>query len=351
MKEINLQSPVLVTGGTGYLASWIIKYLLEAGKTVRTTVRNKANTSKYEHLVKVAEQSSGQLEIVEADLMQQHAFIEAMQGCELVIHTASPFKVGKIKNPEMELVTPALEGTQNVLQAANQTQTIKRIVLTSSVAAIYGDAEEIKKVEVFDESHWNETSNLSHNPYPYSKTVAEKKAWQMAEAQANWDLVVINPGFIMGPSLTNRKDSTSVDFMLQLAGGKMKSGAPNLYFGVVDIRDVAQAHINAGYNAEASGRHILVADTLNIYEMGQVIKKRSPLLPVPKGIFPNVLIYLSAPLIGFNWKFLKKNLGYKLKFDNSYSINDLNIKYRTIEDTFADHVKQLKQDKILKPKQ
>jgi len=350
MKNIDPQSPVLVTGGTGYLASWIIKYLLEAGKTVRTTVRNKANSGKYEHLINIAKESSGNLEILEADLMQQHAFIEAMQNCELVIHTASPFKVGKIKNPEMELVTPALEGTQNVLQAANQTKTVKRIVLTSSVAAVYGDAEEIKDVEIFDESHWNKTSNLNHNPYPYSKTVAEKKAWQMAEAQSHWDLITINPGFIMGPSLSQRKDSTSIDFMLQLADGKMKSGAPNLYFGLVDVRDVAMAHVNAGFNVAASGRHILVANSLNIYEIGQIIKKHAPQLPVPKGVLPNFLLYLSAPLIGFNWKFLQKNLGYQLKFDNSYSKNDLNIKYRSLDDTFADHIKQLQEDELLNMK-
>lgn len=347
MKNINLKAPVLVTGGTGYVASWIIKYLLEDGRLVRMTVRDKNNKQKYEHLTRIAASAQGKLEVFEADLMQQKSFVEAMKDCELVIHTASPFKVGKIKNPEMELVTPALEGTQNVLQAANQTESVKRIVLTSSVASVYGDAREIEKAGTFDESHWNESSNLSYNPYPYSKMVAERKAWQMAEAQDRWDLVVINPGFVMGPSLTNRKDSTSIDFMIQLAGGKMKSGAPNLYFGFVDVRDIARAHIQAGFKSEASGRHILVADTLSIYEMGQIVKKTYPELPAPKGVLPNFVLYLAGPMMGFSWKYLKKNLGYQLKFDNSYSINDLGIDYLPIEKTLSDHVAQLREDKLL----
>ncbi len=349
MENINPQAPILVTGGTGYIASWIIKYLLQEGKKVRMTVRNKANYSKYDHLSKIAATAPGELEIYEADLMHQQSFVAAMQDVELVIHTASPFKVGKIKNPEMELVTPALEGTQNVLQAANQTSSsVKRVVLTSSVAAIYGDASEIKKAGIFDERQWNESSNLKNNPYSFSKTVAEKKAWQMAEAQDHWDLVVINPGFVMGPSLTNRKDSTSIDFMLQLAGGKMKSGSPDLYFGFVDVRDVARAHIMAGLKPQASGRHILVSETLNIYEAGQVLKKTNPELPLPKGILAHFILYLVGPLMGFSWKYLKNNLGFKIKFDNSYSKSDLDITYTSLEKTFSDHVAQLREDNLLK---
>lgn len=347
MKNINEQAPVLVTGGTGYVASWIIRYLLEDGKQVRMTVRDKTNKRKYEHLSIIAEHAPGKLEVFEADLMHQRSFVEAMQGCELVIHTASPFKVGKIKNPEMELVTPALEGTQNVLQAANQTESVKRIVLTSSVASVFGDNREIEKAGTFDESHWNKSSNLKYNPYPYSKTVAERKAWQMVEAQKRWDLVVINPGFVMGPSLTNRKDSTSIDFMLQLAGGKMKSGAPNLYFGLVDVRDIARAHIQAGYKPDASGRHIMVADTLSIYEMGQLLKKTNPELPLPKGVLPDFILYLAGPMMGFSWKYLKRNLGYKIRFDNSYSKNDLGIEFTSVEKTLADHVAQLREDNLL----
>lgn len=347
MKDISVPAPILVTGGTGYVASWIIKYLLEDGRQVRITVRNKNNKQKYEHLTRIAANAAGKLEVYEADLMQQRSFVAAMQGCELVIHTASPFKVGKIQDPEMELVTPALEGTQNVLQAANQTDSVKRIVLTSSVAAIFGDACEIDQAVTFDESHWNESSNLKYNPYPFSKTVAERKAWQMAEAQDRWDLVVINPGFVMGPSLTSRKDSTSIDFMLQLAGGKMKSGAPNLYFGFVDVRDVAKAHIRAGLKPDASGRHVMVAETLSLYEAGKAISKSYPELPLPKGVLPNFMLYLVGPFMGFSWKYLQRNLGYRLKFDNSYSKNDLGIEFTPIEKTLADHVAQLREDKLL----
>lgn len=147
MKTIDRTKPVLVTGGTGYLASWIVKQLLDQGFEVRTTVRNLAQKDKYAHLTALAVKSTGVLQFFEADLLKKGSFTEAMAGCELVIHTASPFKISGIKNAQKELIEPALEGTRNVLDTVNASESIKRVVLTSSVAAIFGDAIDIQKTE------------------------------------------------------------------------------------------------------------------------------------------------------------------------------------------------------------
>ena len=144
MTEINLSRPILVTGGSGYIASWIIKFLLENGQDVKATVRDKSNEEKVGHLVKMGEKYSGKLELFEADLLQSGSFEDAMMGSELVVHNASPFKLWGIKDPQKELITPALEGTRNVLYTANKTQSVKRIVLTSSVVAVFGDAIDIR---------------------------------------------------------------------------------------------------------------------------------------------------------------------------------------------------------------
>ena len=172
MNILNNDAPVLVTGGSGYIASWIIHDLLKAGKNVHTTVRNKDKAGKYDHLIKISEKSSGHLTIFEADLLKEGSFENAMKDCEVVFHTASPFKVEKIKDGYRELVKPALEGTKNVLQSAIKSDKVKRVVLTSSVAAVYGDGKDIiNKDNGFTEADWNTTHSESYQPYQYSKTI------------------------------------------------------------------------------------------------------------------------------------------------------------------------------------
>lgn len=350
MKTIDRTKPVLVTGGTGYLASWIVKQLLDDGLEVRTTVRNLAQKDKYAHLTALAVKSKGVLQFFEADLLKKGSFAEAMDGCELVIHTASPFKITGIKNAQKELVEPAMEGTRNVLDTVNATESVKRVVLTSSVASVFGDAIDILKTEtgIFTEAYWNTTSSSEHQPYPYSKVQAEKLAWEMAEMQSRWDLVVINPGFIMGPSLTKRIDSTSVEIMIQLATGKFKTGAPSGDMSFVDVRDTAKAHILAGFTPNASGRHICTSADKSFLEMADVIRAEHPELPLPKKFVPKWLFSLIAPFIGFSRKYVKLNVGYDLRMDNSYIKKDLGMEFLPFGQTISDHFNQLVADGIIK---
>jgi len=350
MKTIDQSKPILVTGGTGYMASWIVKQLLDEGREVRTTVRNLAQKDKYAHLTALAVKSSGVLQFFEADLLKKGSFSEAMAGCELVIHTASPFKISGLKNAQKELIEPALEGTRNVLDSVNATESVKRVVLTSSIAAIYGDAIDIRTTEkgIFTEEQWNITSSAKHQPYPFSKTMAEKLAWEMAGKQSRWDLLTINPGFIMGPSLSKRTDSTSIDLMLQLATGKFKTGVPSGEMAFVDVRDVAKAHILAGFSSTASGRHICVSDHKTFLDMANVIRATYPNYPLPKGFVPKWLFWLIAPLAGFTRKYVKLNVGIDLKFDNSYIRKDLEMNFIPFEQTITDHFQQLRNDGIVK---
>lgn len=349
MQVIDQSKPILVTGGTGYLASWIIKQLLDEGKQVRTTVRDLSQKNKSAHLTALAIKSKGTLTFFEADLLKKGSFAEAMAGCELVIHTASPFKISGLKNAQEELIEPALEGTKNVLESVNSTESVKRVVLTSSIAAIYGDAVDIQKIAkgIFTEEDWNFSSSAEHQPYPYSKTLAEKLAWEMAGIQNRWDLLTINPGFIMGPSLSKRTDSTSIDIMIQLASGKFKTGVPSGEMGFVDVRDVAKSHILTGFSPTASGRHICVSDQKTFLDMANVIKSSYPKYPLPNGFVPKWLFWLIAPLAGFTRKYVKLNVGIDLKFDNSYILKDLGIEFISFEKTITDHFEQILNDGIV----
>lgn len=338
--------PILVTGGGGYIASWIVRYLLEDGLNVRATVRDKS-PGKTGHLTKLAEGAPGSLELVEADLTREGSFDEGMAGCELVMHTASPFFIEKPKDPEKELIGPARDGTRVVLEAANRTASVKRVVLTSSVAAVMGDAADVQNIsgDTFTEEHWNETSDLSHNPYPYSKTLAEREAWKVAEAQDRWDLLVINPSFVLGPALSDRGDSTSVNFMRDMVNGRFATGCPPFYFGVVDVRDVARAHILAGFTPGASGRHITSADTVPFLDMANILREKyGDRYKIPKSQVPALLLYIVGPLFGLSWKYLSRNAGIAYKLDNSYSKKDLGLEYRPLKETLLDSIEQLEKN-------
>ena len=348
MTEIDPQKPVLVTGASGYIASWIVKGLLEQGRTVHGSVRDISQKDKVAHLYELAAQTPGTLHLFEADLLQEGSFQEAMAGCELVMHTASPFQL-KVKNPQRELVDPALRGTRNVLLTADATETVKKVVLTSSVVSIYGDSSELsERGGVFNEAHWNETSSLDHQPYSYSKVAAEREAWKMARAQDRWRLVVINPSFVLGPSLSRRTDGASSEFMINLVGGQFKTGAPPLHFGMVDVRDVARAHILAGDHPEAEGRHIVSAQEMEILAMAELIREHyDGELPLPKGRLPRWALFLFGPLQGFSWKYLRRNLGYPLKFDNTRSREQLGLQYRPLRETLIEQVQQLQRDGLV----
>lgn len=347
MRVIDGTKPILVTGAGGYIASWIIEYLLEKGYRVRGTVRSKAHQNRLEHLENMVQKSQGRLELFEADLLRHGSFHEAMDGCELVMHTASPFRIQGIRNAQRELIDPALEGTRNVFYTVEETPSVQRVVLTSSVAAIYGDAREIEDQpnHLFTENTWNVSSSIDRQPYAYSKTLAEKEAWSIAGRQMRWDLVVMNPAFVLGPSLSRRTDSTSTGFLLSILKGEFKTGAPALHYGVVDVRDVAHAHIQAGFTPGASGRNILCNDTLTIMEMVQLIRaQHGDRFPLPKREAPKWLIQLLAPAFGVSRQFIRDNVGFPLAFDNTRSIRELALRYRPIKETILDQVAQLVQD-------
>ena len=351
--NIDRSKPVLVTGGNGYIASWIVKYLLEDGVNVRATVRDPSDDKKVGHLKRIAEKSKGRLSLFKADLLQDGAFNDAMRDCELVMHTASPFVISGITDAQKQLVDPAVKGTRNVLETANRTASVKRVVLTSSCASIYGDNIDGRNIPngIFTEEQWNTSSSLTHQPYSYSKVAAERAAWEVAKAQNRWDLVVINPAFVLGPSLTQGSDSTSLSTMKQFFDGTMKMGAPRLEMGIVDVRDVAKAHIKAGFTPTAKGRHITCSESRTFLEMGRIMRKHfGPTYPFPKSEAPKFLIWLIGPMNGIPRSFVSKNVGYPLKFDNSYIKRDLGMQFMPVEQTLVDHVNQLIDDGVVRDK-
>ena len=351
MPKAKHKAPILVTGATGYIASWVISKLLEQGHTVHATVRDLQKSHRYAHLQRIADDSTGTLQLFEANLLQPHSFDAAMQGCEIVLHMASPFLVTNFKDAVKDIIEPAVFGTENVLNSVNQTASVKRVVLTSSIAATYGDAVDIEQTQnrIFTENDWNITSSESHQPYPYSKVAAERKAWEMVNAQSRWDLVCINPALVLGPSLTAATQSGSVEVLQQFANGLTLLGAPPMWNGVVDVQDVADAHIRAAFNKKAQGRYIICGQTLSLLEMGQILKRNFGWkFPFPRRELPKVAFKAIGPLAGFSKKFVERNMGYPIYFDATKSQTELEICYRPVEDSLVQHFQQLLNDGIVK---
>lgn len=341
MAIINRSKPVLVTGATGYVASWLVKRLLEEGLTVHATVRNPNNAEKLAHLNEIAKNTNGQLHFYQADLLKENSFKEAMQGCELVYHTASPF-ITDVKDPQRDLIAPAEQGTANVLNTAKQTESVKRVVVTSSCAAIYSDATECKTKPngMLTENDWNTTASIKYQPYSYSKTLAERKAWELADTQNQWDLVTINPCLVFGPPL-NLKATNSETFRIlkQMGDGTMKMGVPKIGTGIVDVRDVATAHFQAGFTPTANGRYITCGHNTDFLEVAMTLQEKyGKNYPLPKKALPKWLLMIIGPMSNklFTKKYIKNNVNIAWKADNSKIKNELGVTFRPLKETMED---------------
>ena len=350
--------PVLVTGANGYVASWLVKRLLERGFDVHGTVRDPRNPGKTDHLEGIAKGCPGSLSLFRADLLDPDGFDRAMAGCGLVFHTASPLIVRDVQEPLRDLIEPATAGTRNVLRAANRTPSVRRVVLTSSIVAVYGDAADLDTLreDAFDESHWNATSNENHQPYSYSKTLAERLAWKIAGEQAEgseqerWDLVVVNPGLVLGPGLSRHTKAEGVLVMRDFGNGYYRFGAPALEFAIVDVRDVAEAHIRAGTLPNAHGRHILVSESLSLLEIGAILRSRfGDAFPFPRRAVSKAAALMLAPSRGIPQAVAKRNLGYPLRFDSRRARDRLGLTFRPASESIIDHFRQLMDDGLVSP--
>lgn len=279
------------------------------------------------------------MELVSADLLKEGSFDLAAAGCEYVCHVASP-PVLKSKNPQKDIVDPALTGTRNVFSAILKAKCARRVVVTSSLVAVFDD--DLKPRHVYTEEDWNEKSDLKATPYPLAKTLAEKTAWDIYRDQPNdgswrFELVTMLPGVALGPILDKQHLGTSPQVIQQLLNGTMVM-APDIELGLVDVRDVADAHVAGLENPGAAGRFILNHKDLTFLEVAKVLKPEFKKgYRVPGAVAPNWLCYLLALVHPqANWEFLRRHLGIRRKVDNSKVKRELGIQFRPIKESILD---------------
>ncbi|MFF0491407.1 NAD-dependent epimerase/dehydratase family protein [Nocardia sp. NPDC004068] len=330
---------VLVTGGTGFLATRCIAQALGAGYRVRTTARDNAAAQRIREQVGAAGAADPYaVEVVPADLTGDGGWAEAVDGCDYVLHVASPVPAGQVAD-ENEVLVPARDGTLRVLRAARAAG-VRRVVVTSSFGAIAYGHPDTKRP--FTEEQWTNTDEPALAPFVRSKTLAERAAWDFVAREGGLELSVINPVGIFGPVLGPRF-STTIPLILKLLDGTAPALLP-LTFAVVDVRDVADLHLRAMTHPAAAGERFIAAagDVIAMPDIAALLRDR--LGPdadrVPTKQLPLWMVKAAAKMVP-GMAELGPNLGRVRRASNVKARETLGWTPRSTEDTLLDTARSL----------
>jgi dihydroflavonol-4-reductase len=293
---------VLVTGATGFIGLHCIKQLLDRGYSVNGTLRSLDRQAEVIDSLERNNTSTRHLSLFEVDLNRDSGWDSAIRDCNYVVHVASPFVL--TDEDEDFFVKPAVEGVQRALKFSKK-HNVKKVILTSSFAAIHETLND--RQESFNEEDWSNPNKPGISFYAKSKTMAELAAWEFMEMEnPDFSLAVINPVLVMGPSLT--KDiGTSNSLVKNMINGSVP-GTPKIHIGIVDVRDVASAHILAIESSGANGERIIVSEKeLWVHEVAAILRdagfNKTPKVVFPKWLMKIVALFrkdlaLMIPMIG-----------------------------------------------------
>ncbi|KAF5761675.1 putative NAD-dependent epimerase/dehydratase, NAD(P)-binding domain superfamily [Helianthus annuus] len=317
---------VCVTGASGYIASWLVKLLLARGYTVHATVRSLDDPKKIEHLLAL-DGAKERLSLFEANLTAEGSFDSAIDGCVCVFHTASPVMFS-VDDPKTKLLDPALKGTLNVLKSAAKVKSLKRVVLTSSIATVMYGVKLPESGGVVDETWFSDRVVCEEIEWWYnvSKITAEDAAVRFSK-ENGLDLVVINPGYVIGPLLQPTLNFTSEGFMSFIETGK--DVFPDDINILVDVRDTATAHILAFEKPEANGRYCVVGDVV----------RASKIMMILDNLYPDR---------GYSLRYNKDKCVEALPYNVSKAkAESLGLEFTPLEVSLKDTIESLKEKKFM----
>ena len=319
---------VLVTGGSGFIALHCIDQLLDKGFMVRTTIRSESRKDEINKAMEKYPNLHQNLEFHICDLLEDKGWDAAVDGCDYVLHVASPF-ILEVPSDEDVLIRPAVDGTLRVLNACSKAN-VKKVVLTSSVAAVaYGHGKE----KTFDESDWSNTGDDSGiTPYAKSKTLAEKAAWEFVEK------LDADNKFDFGPRLPSEM-GTSNSLVSKLINGELPA-CPATHMGYVDVRDVAKAHIFSMLNSSTNDKRIIVSESEMFFvDVGRILNdagfKKSPTKQMPNWLVKFLALFIKE-LSG-----VTKSLGKRVDTDKSLAKSLFDWEYISAKDSIIDTAEQL----------
>ena len=330
---------VLVTGSTGFIGLHCIHQLIEKGYSVNGTLRSKSREEEVRSSLKEANLSDANLNLYECDLMSDDGWEKAIDGCDYVLHIASPF-INGLPDHEDDLIKPALTGTQRILKLSAKNPQIKKIIITSSFAAV-GDT--FNGQTVFNESDWSDPNNNKISAYNKSKTLAEKSAWDFMESNPSFKLTVINPVGVIGPMLSDDIGTSNL-FVKKILDGSTP-GNPGLHIGFVDVRDVARAHVDSIKNEKSDNKRIILSkDEIWVSELSEILRNlgyKAPKRNIPKWLITVLSLFDKQlggliPMIGkvrniessifsevFDWELISIEESAKVTAEQLKSMNQI----------------------------
>ena len=332
---------VLVTGASGFIATHVIYQLQQQGRVrVRGTVRSLKHEEKVKPLRDLVPDAKYPLRLVPAELQDAESWTRAVKGCTYVYHIASPVPAA-IPRDENEVIRPAVEGTINVLKACAESGTVKRVVLTSSTAAVSsgftGNPDQPPDY-VYSETDWSDEASCL--PYEKSKLKAEQAAWDFVkklEEDKHFELVVVNPCYVQGPMFSATSGAGSTLVCSNLLEHKIP-GLPNISFNIVDVRDVAAAQLAAMEKPEAAGnRYILSSEVMSIQEIAQTVSEEfcPQGYKIPTRTIPKAVVWLGK-FFNADLKFIYPSIGKRLMYNNEKMRNELGVEPRPARESLLD---------------
>jgi nucleoside-diphosphate-sugar epimerase len=307
-------SRVCVTGAAGFIASHVIIDLLEDGHVVHATVRDLGDDTKRAHLDVLEERYPGKLQCFEADLLEPGSLDAALEGCDALIHTATAVILAA-PDPQKQIIDVAVKGTQNVLDSVARTPSVKRIVMTSSIAAV----------------------------------MSERLLWQFVDEHADRvQAVAINPSVVIGPPLAKHHIRSSLSFIRDLVGWSYPACAP-MRLHLVDVGDVSKGHVRALTSNEAVGQRIIFSDRQkSILEISKVLSRQ---YKTPMRELPRLILYIAAYLDKrFSLRLARASANLHYEFGSNRPMELLGIDLRNTEESILEAAETMVEKGWVKPR-
>jgi nucleoside-diphosphate-sugar epimerase len=326
-------SRVCVTGAAGFIASHVIIDLLEDGHVVHATVRDLGDDTKRAHLDVLEERYPGKLQCFEADLLEPGSLDAALEGCDALIHTATAVILAA-PDPQKQIIDVAVKGTQNVLDSVARTPSVKRIVMTSSIAAVMS---------------WCTSDDIGLDPYGMGKTQSERLLWQFVDEHADRvQAVAINPSVVIGPPLAKHHIRSSLSFIRDLVGWSYPACAP-MRLHLVDVGDVSKGHVRALTSNEAVGQRIIFSDRQkSILEISKVLSRQ---YKTPMRELPRLILYIAAYLDKrFSLRLARASANLHYEFGSNRPMELLGIDLRNTEESILEAAETMVEKGWVKPR-
>lgn len=329
---------VTVTGASGYIGSHVVANLLARGRDVRATVRDSSDPIRVDHLRALPVAEGGTLEIVEMDLFDEASVHAAIANCTDLIHTAAAVRISA-KNPQRQIVDPSVIGTRNVVAAIDAAGTVERFVHTSSTAAIRPMAW--KNGETLTTETWADDATLEGNPYGLAKVMAERivRKWHSEGGVGKPRMVTIHPSVVFGPPMSEIHLRGSLSFLNALVKRKVPLLIP-IQINIVDVRDVAEAHVRALTMGQNAGRYLTVSGDMQFSEISKTLRDEYPELKTPRFTVPYLFALVFGPFfdkrITLSWA--RQHLRRRIYWDATPAERELGMSWKSARDSVLDSV-------------